>query len=100
MRKVNCIVLYKYENNHYKLLNITVKHKHENITLYNIKYDRIDEKHYYKYQLFNDLYKDILAFLKSNNFYVYKWNMFNNVWRDIDFIDIDNLSVDRYSMED
>ena len=98
MKKVNCTVIYKYTNKHYELVNITVKHKHENILLYSKQWDETDRKHAFKYPLFNDLYRDVLAFLKSNNFYVHTWEMFGGKWFDIDFIDIDDFSINRYAL--
>lgn len=97
MKKCNCTVIYRYVNKHYELINITVKHKHENITLYSETWDETDRKHRYKYLLLNDLYSDVLSFLKSNNFYVHTWEMFENKWYDIDFIDVDNFEICRYS---
>ena len=98
MQKVTCTVIYRYTDNHYELINITVKHKHENITLYSENWDDIDKKHAYKYNLFNDLYGDVLAFINSNNFYVHSWKMFESKWYDIDFIDINDGSITRYSL--
>ena len=98
MKKVTCTVIYRYVNKHYELINITVKHKHENITLYSEYWDEMDRKHAYEYNLFNELYYDILAFLKSNNFYVHSGKMFENKWYDIDFINMDDFSITRYSL--
>ena len=98
MKKVTCTAIYRYINKHYELINITVKHKHENITLYSECWDETDRKHAYKYNLFNEMYSSVLAFLKSNNFYVHSWKMFESKWYDIDFIDIYDFSINRYSL--
>ena len=98
MKKVTCTVIYRYVNNHYELINVTVKHKHKNITLYNENWDDIDKKHAYEYNLFNELYSDVLAFLKSSDFYVHSWKIFENKWYDIDFIDTNDGSISRYSL--
>ena len=97
MKKCTCTVIYRYNNNHYELINITVKHKHENITLYNETWDKTDRKHKHKYDSLNAIYSDVLSFLKSNSFYVHTWEMFDSTWYDIDFIDIDNPEINRYS---
>ena len=91
MKKVTCIVLYRYINKRYKLISITIKHKHSNAPLF----DGLNDD----YELFNDMYKDVLAILKANNFYVHKWNIYNSTWHDIDFIDLDYFSVDRYALK-
>lgn len=97
MQKVNCIVMYSY-NDSYKIHNITVKHKNENITLYN---DTFTLHRLYKtrFNVFNDLYKNVLDILKVNGFYVHSWNIFNSKWYNIDFIDIDTLSIDRFALK-
>ena len=97
MKKCNCTVIYRYIYKHYELINITVKHKHDNILLYSEKWDKTDRKHCYKYLLFNDLYSDVLSFLKNNNFYVHTWRMFESTWYDIDFIDIETCEINKYS---
>ena len=96
MKKCNCTVIYRYNNKHYEPIKIIVKHKHENITLYSEMWDETDRKHPYKYFSFNELYNDVLSFLKSNNFYVHTWKMFESTWYDIDFIDVDNFEICRY----
>lgn len=96
MKKCTCTVIYRYVNKHYEPIKIIVKHKHENILLYDER-DHTDKKHKFKY--FQELYACVLAILKSNNFYVHKWEMFESKWYDIDFIDTDTYSVNRYAYE-
>ena len=96
MKKCNCTVIYRYVNKHYEPIKIIVKHKHENILLYDER-DHTDKNHKFKY--FQELYTFVLAILKSNNFYVHKWEMFDGVWYDIDFMDTDTYSVNRYAYE-
>ena len=88
MKKCTCIVIYRYIDKHYELINITVKHKHENIPLY-----AANEQ----YRFFDEMYSAVLEILKANNFYVHTWEMFKSTWYDIDFIDIDNPEINRYS---
>lgn len=88
MKKCTCIVIYRYVNKHYELINITVKHKHENISLYTTSE---------QYLLFDEMYSAVLAILKANNFYVHARKMFDSTWYDIDFIDVDNWEINRYS---
>ena len=87
MKKCTCTVIYRYNNNHYELINITVKHKHENISLYTTSE---------QYLLFDEMYSAVLEILKANNFYVHTWEMFESTWYDIDFIDVDNWEINRY----
>lgn len=90
MKKVNCIVFYNQSEPAAPcyLNNITVKCRNGAIIeLYNIKNDKIDEKHKHAYT-FHDMYTDVLNFLKSNNFYVKKYIEFNALWYDIDFINL------------
>ena len=87
MKKCNCTVIYRHTNNHYELINITAKHKHENISLYTTSE---------QYLLFNEMYSAVLTILKANNFYVHTWKMFEGTWYDIDFIDVDNWEINRY----
>lgn len=96
MKKCTCTVIYRYNNKHYEPIKIIVKHKHENILLYDER-DHTDKKHKFKY--FSKLYAYVLAILKSNNFYVHKWEMFGSTWYDIDFIDTDTYSINRYAYE-
>ena len=88
MKKCTCTVIYRYNNNQYELINITVKHKHENIPLYTTSE---------QYLLFDEMYSAVLALLKANSFYVHTWKMFKSTWYDIDFIDVDNFEICRYS---
>lgn len=92
MRKVNCTVLYKLENCKYVLLNVTVKHKHENIELNRNKVIK-------EYNSLNEMYKTILLILKHNGFYVYSFEAFNQTWYDIDFIDIDKCMIETFSIK-
>lgn len=89
MKKVNCIVVFKYNGDNYILESITVKHKHNNTPLFFGSY------RYYK--RFNDMYEAVLNLLKVNNMYVHTWEEFNSKWYDIDFINIENYTVNRYS---
>ena len=98
MKKVTCIAIYSYVNNCYDLTNITVKHKHENITIYDENRKDFYRENVYKYNSFNELYNSVLAFLKFNNFYVHSWKMFDRKWYDIDFININDFSINRYSL--
>ena len=91
MKKCTCTVIYRYIENRYELINITVKHKHENILLYGYQDFR------YRHVYFNKMYESVLEILKNNNFYVHNWKMFESTWYDIDFIDIDNPEINRYS---
>lgn len=88
MKKCNCTVIYRYVEKHYEILKIMVKHKHENISLYAASE---------QYTLFDEMYFAVLAILKANNFYVHTWKMFEGTWYDIDFIDVDNWKINRYS---
>ena len=88
MKKCTCTVIYRYVENRYELINITAKHKHENISLYTTSE---------QYLLFDEMYSAVLEILKANNFYVHTWEMFESTWYDIDFIDVDNWEINRYS---
>ena len=88
MKKCTCTVIYRYVKKHYEILNITVKHKNENMPLYTTSE---------QYLLFDEMYSAVLAILKANNFYVHTWKMFDGTWHDIDFIDVDNWEINRYS---
>lgn len=88
MKKCTCTVIYRYVENRYELINITAKHKHENISLYTTSG---------RYLLFDEMYSAVLALLKANSFYVHTWKMYESTWHDIDFIDIDNWEINRYS---
>lgn len=87
MKKCTCTVIYKYVEKRYEILNITVKHKNENIPLY-----AANEQ----YRFFDEMYSTVLAILKANNFYVHTWKMFKSTWYDIDFIDIETCEINRY----
>ena len=89
MKKCTCTVIYRYVEKHYEILNIMVKHKNENIPLYTTSE---------QYLLFDEMYSAVLATLKTNSFYVDTWKMFESTWHDIDFIDIDNLEINRYAI--
>lgn len=97
MKKVNCIVMYSF-NIDYKIHNITVKHKSNNIKLFDNNCDQLHTLHKDRFNTFNDLYKRVLNILKVNNMYVAAWDMFNVKWYDIDFIDIDTLVIDRFAL--
>ena len=99
MKKVTCTVIYSKQDNIYILHAIHVKHKNNNITLYSNKWAKVDKKYAYTYNRFNDLYLNILAFLKNNNMYVHKWEEFNATWYNIDFINTYTYSVDRYALK-
>ena len=88
MKKCNCIVVYRHIKKRYEILRITVKHKNENIPLY-----AANEQ----YRFFDEMYSAVLEILKANNFYVHTWEMFESTWYDIDFIDVDNFEICRYS---
>ena len=88
MKKCTCTVIYRYVEKYYEILNITVKHKHENIPLY-----ATGEQ----YRFFDEMYSTVLSTLKANNFYVHAWKMFGGTMYDIDFIDVDNWEINRYS---
>ena len=88
MKKCTCIVIYRYVEKRYEILSITVKHKNENIPLY-----AANEQ----YRFFDEMYSAVLEILKANNFYVHTWEMFESTWYDIDFIDVDNWEINRYS---
>ena len=88
MKKCTCTVIYRYVKKHYEILNITVKHKNENIPLY-----AANEQ----YRFFDEMYSAVLEILKANNFCVHTWEMFGSTWYDIDFIDVDNFEICRYS---
>ena len=88
MKKCNCIVVYRHIKKRYEILNITVKHKNENIPLY-----AANEQ----YRFFDEMYSAVLEILKANNFYVHNWEMFESTWYDVDFIDVDNWEINRYS---
>ena len=88
MKKCTCTVIYRYVENRYELINIMAKHKHENISLYTTSE---------QYLLFDEMYSAVLTLLKANSFYVHTWKMFESTWYDIDFIDVDNWEINRYS---
>ena len=88
MKKCTCTVIYRYVEKHYEILNIMIKHKNENIPLYTTSE---------QYLLFDEMYSAVLEILKANNFYVHAWKMFGGTMYDIDFIDIDNWEINRYS---
>ena len=88
MKKCTCIVIYRYVEKRYEILSITVKHKNENIPLY-----AANEQ----YRFFDEMYSAVLEILKANNFYVHTWKMFESTWYDVDFIDVDNFEICRYS---
>ena len=88
MKKCTCTVIYRYNNKHYEPIKIIVKHKHENIPLY-----AANEQ----YRFFDEMYSAVLKILKATNFYVHTWEMFESTWYDVDFIDVDNFEICRYS---
>ena len=88
MKKCTCTVIYRYVKKHYEISNITIKHKNENIPLYTTSG---------QYRFFDEMYSAVLEILKANNFYVHTWEMFESTWYDVDFIDIDNPEIKRYS---
>ena len=90
MKKCTCTVIYRYVENRYELINITAKHKHENICLYG------NRNYRYRHVYFNEMYESVLEILKNNNFYVHTWKMFESTWYDIDFIDVYNWEINRY----
>lgn len=95
MKKVNCTVLYQMKNCKYVLLNVTVKHKHSNIKLFDtIRHSTIKE-----YNSLNEMYKSILLILKNNGFYVHSFEAFNQTWYDIDFIDIDKCMIETFGLK-
>lgn len=100
MKKVTCLVMYTKLQKYYVLDQIFVKHKNENIILYNAILEKIDKQYQYKYLTFNDLYKDVLSFLKSNNMYVNSWVDFNSKWYNIDFLNTYNYEINRYSLKE
>lgn len=95
MKKVNCIVLYKFENCNYVLLNVTVKHKHQHIELF----DTIRNNTIKTYNSLNEMYKTILLILKQNGFYVHSFEIFNQTWYDIDFIDINKVMIETFGIK-
>ena len=88
MKKCTCTVIYRYVEKRYEILSITVKHKNENIPLY-----AANEQ----YRFFDEMYSAVLEILKANNFYVHTWEMFESILYDVDFIDVDNWEIKRYS---
>ena len=96
MIKVNAICIYK-DN---MIYNLTVQHKHSNITL--IRYDVQEDIIYpqpYKHKTFNDMYETILSILKVNNMCCGFIEQFGKKWYDIAFINIDiPYMVDRYGI--
>ena len=95
MKKVKCTVLYSYSKefgeNYYTIKKILVKHKNENIMLF-------ENSWVPKYHFFQNLYSFVLMVLKNNNFYVHKWNEFNTTFYDIDFVNIDTLEIERFAL--
>ena len=95
MKKVNCTVLYKLEYCQYVLLNVTVKHKHQNIELF----DTIRNNAIKKYNSLKEMYKTILLILKQNGFYVHSFEIWNQTWYDIDFIEINKAMIETFGLK-
>jgi hypothetical protein len=93
MKKVNCIVFYRRIEDQYNLIKVAVKHKHSNIELFNREWTP-------KFKYFNNLYRHILLTLKNNNFYVHQWEEFGAKWYDIDFINLDDFTINRYAFSE
>ena len=85
MKTVKAICIYK-DN---RVYNFTAQLKDSNVTL--IHYDLEDTKITPCYHdTFEDLYKDLLGVLKSNDMRCNYYEEFNKKWYDISFINLDN----------
>lgn len=84
MKKCNCIVTY----NGSKLYSIYANTENNLIELFR------GEK---EYNSFNELYENVLLWLKNNNLYVKNYDEFNKKLYNINFIDIYNPSkIERF----
>lgn len=94
MKRVKAICVYK-DN---KVYNFTALSKDTNITLihYDLENTKITPCHH---DTFEDLYKDLLGVLKSNDMRCGYYEEFNKKWYDISFIDLNNPTViSKYSI--
>lgn len=92
MRKVRAICVYK-DN---RIYNLTALHKDTDVAL--IHYDLEDTKITpCPHDSFEEMYKDVLEVLKSNNMYCGYYTDFNKRCYNISFIDLNNpTEVNRY----
>lgn len=82
MRKVKAICIYHSLTNQIDTFHVMHKNGHFDLVWH-------DEPAKYKYPTFNDLYRDCLLLLKSNNAYVGSYEEFGVTRYDIGFIDLD-----------
>ena len=93
MKKVKAICIYK-DN---KVYNFTALYKDAEIPL--IRYELTGVSPY-EYNTFEDLYKDMLSVLKSNDMYCGYSVAFERKWYNISFIDLNNpVEIARFSLK-
>lgn len=93
MKKVKAICIYR-DN---KVYNFTALYKDTEIPL--IRYSLGDSP--YEYNTFDDLYKDMLSVLKSNDMYCGHIVAFERKWYNISFIDLNNpVEIERFSLKE
>lgn len=93
MKQVVATCIYK-DN---MIFQLVVQYKERSVTL--VSYDEESRLKPYRYEYFDNMYKDVLSILRQNGYYTKSFSAFNRVFYNINFIDLDRpTKISRYGL--
>lgn len=95
MKKVECVALFNYKYDLicgycYNVRKVIIMHHNNTIELRLCKTE---------YDSKRNMLKAILQLLKNNSYYVAKNNAFESTFYNVNFVDIENLSIHKFSLK-
>lgn len=89
MKKVNCFATYRRTENGFHLMTLTVKTRNNNVVALPVSEE--------VFQLFRDLYTEVMKTLAANHYCVHSWDEFGARWYDVMWCNLETGKIDRYA---